>query len=155
MKQEDFCPSNVNGTWDKYDKEWKEEYTGKIKEQLPKVLEHILTIGNGSEEPENIRGEILLMKFFSSCRMFECLSEELRFTYLASMARENQPLDWFYETISFMYSLGSMQLTLRQSFYGSQNANWFGWKRINEKLNPKIEEKIIEHGYYENEEDEE
>ena len=45
--------------------------------------------------------------------------------------------------------MSNMCIPFQQSEYGSQHQNWYGWKRLNAALEPKIDETIREYGYEE------
>lgn len=124
----------------KYGIEWRNKYIGPIKEQFPKLLKNI----KESSKTDKINWEHYdIVRTIGTLR---CLKNKLLLIYLSCLARENPPLDWFFETINLTYSLSEMCVSLNQSQYGSQHQNWFGWKRIYNTLNPKIEETIKKYG---------
>jgi hypothetical protein len=135
-----FAPRSKNCKLDKYDKKYKKEYFDVVKKSLPKAFKFIKNIGDE-------KTTFSLYEFSNSNSVFSNLGEELSLIYLACMSRDENNLEWFYETLSFMYSLTGMCLFLRRSNYGSQEGNWFAWLKINEALTPKILETIKKLGY--------
>jgi hypothetical protein len=136
----EFAPRSKDCKMDKYDKKNKKEYFDSVKKSLPKAFKFVRNI---SDE----KTSFLFYSFSKSNSVFRNLGEELSLIYLACMSRDESNLDWFYETLSFMYSLSGMCLFLRRSNYGSQEGNWFAWLKINEALTPKMLETIKEMGY--------
>lgn len=145
----DFAPDEKNGVMkSKYSIKWKNEYFEKL-DKLPQAYEIILK----GELSKNVMSQYELRDIINNIGIFRHLSRELSLIYLAALARENASLDWLRENLSLMYGLSGMRISLRQSEYGSQDNNFYGWKRINEAMNPKIDEYLKE--YYSDEDDEE
>ena len=145
LASSDFSPEDGKMK-SKYEKEWKNEYLDEIRKKLPKGLKKL----KNTSKMTNL--DLALLRDIG---VFRNLNQDLSLIYLACMARENCGIDWFMETLGFMYSLSGMCLTLRPSQYGSQHQNWMGWMRINQALDPKIKETREKYGYNEDEEENE
>lgn len=143
-----------------YDIKWKNEYLDPIKTKLPTILKEMVEDANEDTTDED--KELAIIKkmekmwerrdVLRNVGVFRCLTNELSLVYQACMARSKQPLDWFYESLIFMYNISGMCLSLQQSEYGSQHLNFFGWQRIMSKLAPQMEETLKKYGYYDEEE---
>lgn len=160
LSQFDFSPEERGGIMkSKYDKKWKKEYLDPIKKKFPAVLEGLKDIkgADGSENEDftkKLKKKWAEREILERIGVFRCVNRELGLIYQACMAREECSLDWFYESLIFMYSLSGMCLRLQRSDYGSQHLNFFGWKRIYGALNPQLEATLEEYGYYDEEEEE-
>jgi hypothetical protein len=131
-----FAPDEKNGIMkSKYSIEWKNEYFEKL-DKLPEAYEIIL---KGMISDDFI-SQYKLRDIINNIGIFRFLSRELSLIYLAALARENASLDWLKENLSLMYGLSGMNISLNQSEYGSQTNNFYGWKRINSAMSPKIDE---------------
>jgi hypothetical protein len=161
LRQPDFSSEERDGIMKgKYEIKWKKEYLDPIKKKFPAVLDGLKDIKNadGSESEDftkKLEKKWKQREVLQSIGVFRCLSNKLGLIYQACMAREGGDLDWFYESLNFMYSLSGMCVTLDQSEYGSQHLNFFGWKRVYAALNPKLEETLTKYGYYEEEQEDE
>jgi hypothetical protein len=132
----DFAPDEINGIMkSKYSIKWKNEYFEKL-DKLPEAYEMILK-NSGSID---FKIKYKLRDITSNIGIFRFLSRELSLIYIAALARENASLDWLKENLSLMYGLSGMNISLNQSEYGSQTNNFYGWKRINSAMSPKIDE---------------
>lgn len=151
----DFSTDERDGVMkSKYDIEWKNEYLNPIKDKFPVLLENLRT-PDGDDEFSSIERRWANREVLERIGVFRCINRELGLIYQTCIARENPPLDWFYESLMFMYSLSGMCIILDQSQYGSQHLNWFGWGRMYKALNPALEEFFKEwEGYDDDEEDE-
>ena len=139
----------------KYTKKWKAEYLDPIKERFPKHLENLRAPESDDDDFETkMEKRWAGREITNNIGVFRCINRELGLIYQACMARERTSLDWFYESLNFMYSLSGMCIALDRSQYGSQHQNWFGWQRIHTALNPKLEQSLKDFGYDEAEEDE-
>jgi hypothetical protein len=155
LSQFNFSSESKDGIMkSKYDIQWKNEYLDPIKEKFPIVLSNLRITDDEGDPIENMERRWANREIMDRISVFRGINRELGLIYQACIARENPPLDWFYESLIFMYNLSGMCIPLTQSNYGSQHQNWFGWKRINEKLNPIIENSLEDDGYYEEEDDE-
>lgn len=160
MAKFDFaCDEKCGVIKSKYSIKWKNEYLDPIKEKFPKILKNIKkVINNKSDKDDYVR--MLDEKWetreaLQNIGVFRSLNRDLGSIYQTCLARENTSLDWFYESLMFMYSMSGMCLSLDQSKYGSQHMNWFGWQRIYKALEPKVEKVLQKYGYDDEEDDEE
>ena len=151
----DFAADEKGGVIkSQYTKKWKAEYLNPIKKELPKHLENLRAPESDDDDPiEKLNKRWAGREITDRIGVFRCINRKLGLVYQACMARENTSLEWFYESLNFMYSLSGMCIPLDRSQYGSQHQNWFGWQRIQNALNPKIAQTIEEYGY-DDEEDE-
>lgn len=137
LKSPDFSANEIGGIMkDSYEIKWKNEYLDPIKKDFPKVLENLRIDG---DRPADMEARWANREILNSIGTFRNMNREIGLIYQACIARENPPLDWFYESLDVMYSLSTMQLILDRSYYGSQSYNWAGWNRINKKLSATIE----------------
>jgi hypothetical protein len=150
--QNDFSSEEKEGIMkSKYDIQWKNEYLGPIKKEFPQVLDYIKNIANsdGLEDLiEKMEKKWKQREVLQRIGVFRNLPEDLSIIYQARMAKVGGDLGWFYENLNLMYSLSGMCVILDQSEYGSQHINFFGWRRIYNALQPKLEETLISYGYY-------
>jgi len=156
LSKPDFSSEEKDGVMkSKYNIKWRDEYFDPIKEKFPTVLSNLRISDDdeGSFE-EKMERRWANREILERIGVFRCVNRELGLIYQACIARENPPLDWFYESLVFMYSLSGMCVSLTQSEYGSQHNNWGGWKRIYDSLNKKIEIFIQEEEIYYDEDDE-
>lgn len=159
MSNPNFSAEERDGIMtNKYYIEWKKEDLDPIKEKFPIVLENLRDIkrADGSEDEDftkNLEKKWAAREVLNSIGVFRRMNRELGLIYQACMAREECPLDWFYESLNFMYSMSGMCLRLQRSDYGSQHFNFFGWERIYKALNPKLQETLEKYGYLEEEEE--
>ena len=152
LKEFDFCPENGKMK-SEYDIKWKNEYIDKAKEKLPLFVRDIQKIVSPSDDPmEQMKMEVRMYEIDQLGAPFRNMNREFSLIYLASLHRENPDLEWYYEQLSFLYSLSGMCISLRPSMYGSQHRNWAGWNRIFEAMNPSIQEMNEKYGYNEDEE---
>jgi hypothetical protein len=151
----DFSADERDGVMkSKYDIKWKNEYLDPIKEKFPVLLENLRTPDeDGDDKLAAFEKRWANREVLERIGVFRCVNRELGLIYQACIARENPSLDWFYESLIFMYSLSGMCVILDQSQYGSQHLNWFGWQRVYKALNPVLEETLEDRGYYEDEEE--
>jgi hypothetical protein len=138
----------------KYYIKWKNEYLDPIKEKFPIILENLRTPEKeGEDKLASMERRWGNREVLERIGVFRCVNRQLGLIYQSCIARENPPLDWFYESLIFMYSLSGMCVTLDQSQYGSQHLNWFGWQRVYKALNPVLEEALGDRGYYDEEDE--
>lgn len=155
LSNPNFSPEEKDGVMkNKYNTEWRDEYINPIKEKFPTVLSNLRIPDEEGDMVEMMERRWANRDILNSIGVFRYVNRELGLIYQACIARENPPLDWFYESLTFMYSLSGMCVSLTQSEYGSQQTNWGGWKRINESLNERIKATIEEQEIYYDDEDE-
>jgi len=130
----------------KYAIQCKKKYLDPIKNKFSKTLKDFLKydIDPIGIEEDAFEYRINLRELLTNIGIFRNCNEESKMVYLACIAREEKEigLDWFFETLNFMYSLSCMCISLERSEYGSQHSNFYGWQRIYNALSPKIEEEI-------------
>jgi hypothetical protein len=155
LKEFDFCPEHGKMR-SKYDVEWKNEYLDEVKKKLPEFIQFFSVYEKDSlTESEKLERDI---KFYEIDRLgapFRNMDRKKALIYLTSLYREKADLEWYYEQLSFLYSLGGMHMNLQPTMYVSQNQNSGGWDRINEAMKPSIQEMTEKYGWNEEEEDEE
>lgn len=153
----DFSPEERDGIMkNKYEVKWKNEYLDPIKEGLPKLINNLKKVRDSkdltdAEDPMQTYWEN--REVLGKISVFRNLTDELSIIYQSAIARQECSLDWFYESLIFMYSLSGMCVKLDRSQYGSQHLNWFGWERVYKALNPILKETLEERGYFEDEEE--
>lgn len=149
LKEFDFCPEDGKMK-SEYDIKWKNEYIDKVKEKLPIFIQNIQKIVSPPEDPmERIRMGVNIYSIDQLGFPFRMMDRTYALIYLASLHRENPNLEWYYEQISFLYSLGGMHINLQPSMYGSQNRNWGGWERIFQSMRSSIQEMSEKYEYNE------
>ena len=141
--QFDFSAEEKDGVMkSSYDKKWKNEYLDKAKKKLPTVLKMLNKVKDDKDVLKQMELRHAMYDIESNIGIFRCLNGKMKKIYQACIAREECSLDWFYESMIFMYNMSSMCLVLRQSEYGSQHTNWWGWQRINNKLLPILKTEL-------------
>ncbi len=173
----DFSSEEKDGVVkSKYDIKWKKEYIERAEKALPKLIKALSdeysddkkskkkkktedTDESIREAIEDSMNRLAMREAGQDIAIFRQLDREMSLIYQACITREfrdtkvKESMDWFFETLHFMYNLSGMCMKLEQSQYGSQHMNWFGWNRIEEVMKPRIENTLIEYGYYEEDEE--
>ncbi len=177
LSSPDFAADEKDGvTKSKYTIKWKKEYIERIEKALPKLIKALSdeysdnkakkkkkTESTGDpihdEIINKLKNQNLMREASQDIGVFRQMDRELSLIYQACITREfkgtdiKKTMDWFIETAHFMYNLSGMCMKLEQSQYGSQHQNWFGWQRIEDVMKPRIENTLIEYGYYEEDEE--
>lgn len=141
-----FSPEGKN---DSYETKWKLENL----EEVRKGIKRIVEIGKGDRDDDEFSTNLLGELYKSHIYILTKMDPNYSIPLVASCIREGDEFEWLEETISLVYSMGSMCIKLERSQYGSQHFNWEGWKTITESLQSSIEETKKEYGYYDDDED--
>lgn len=155
LKEFDFSPESGKMK-SKYDVEWKNEYLDEVKKKLPDFIQFFSVYEKDSlTESEKLKRDIKFYEIDQLGAPFRNMKRETALIYLTSLYREKADLEWYYEQLSFLYSLSGMCMKLQPSIYGSQHQNWEGWNRIQESMNSSIQEMNEKYGFNIDEDDEE
>ena len=140
IKQEDFCSDEKGGVIkSKYSKKWKKEYLDNIKERLVPGLKKKIELKKENDPLSNFHTRHDFQRF----SFYDQINRKNQEEYMERLTLiVDQDFDWIFESLSFCYGISGLCMELRQSQYGSQHRNWEGWKRIEEALNSRLEEKI-------------
>lgn len=137
---------------DSYDKGWRKENVSHVK-KLKKLSQNFLKSTAEKDPMKKLEYRTAEMEVMSRIGTFSKISDELRWVYVACIARTKCELYWFEESMKFMNSLSSMNMRLLPSLYGSQSPNWKGWKRLNASLDIAVDKTIKE--YFDQDEEDE
>lgn len=137
LKQFDFSPEDGKMS-SKYDVKWKNEYLDRAKKKMPEFMKGLLKYEESTDPNKELERFIHFYEMDGLGQPFRMMKSELAMLYLVRLYREKADFEWYWEQLSFLYSLGGMCLNLRQSNYGSQHRNWKGWARVNAVLDAKL-----------------
>lgn len=156
MSKFDFDCESRDGVMDnKYSTDWKQKYVDESLKKLQKSISAFKKgLDKGKKASDILNDSYELRDSMLNGGIFRYLNRKLGLIYATCLVRENPSLDWYSESLNFMYAMSGMCLVLDRSQYGSQHQNWFGWERINKVLSPTLEKALTEYGYYDEEEGE-
>jgi hypothetical protein len=125
LKEFNFSSYEKNGIMkSKYDLKWKHERIDDITEKFLKSV---------------------ISKYNDEDMFLRRIDREVRDTYIErvhSIYTSGDWFDWYQESHNFIINLSGLCMVLDQTQYGSQENNWYGWRRILKALEPKIDEKL-------------
>jgi len=145
MSSFDFASGERDGILkNKYEKKEKTEWLKGKKDSLEKIIKTVSSAEDeGVDDDKTVK---LIKKWEIRTEVFKSdfknLEWDLALLYIERLALQKDPLDWIFESSCLICSLSQMGIQLRQSDYGSQHENWYGWQRIQKALNPVIEDEL-------------